>query len=398
MLKADAERRTMKKRLIILGSTGSVGTQTLEVVSRFRDRFEVVGLSTLGHLEEVVEQVRAFTPAVLAVTDSETATPARRLIDARRTTVLEGPDAMNQMIAGWECDLVVGATSGSAGLSPTLEAIRRGRDVALANKETLVKAGHLVMALAREKGVRILPIDSEHNAIFQCLAGQKIEAVRRILITCSGGPFLDYSAEQMEQVTVEEALSHPRWRMGPKVTVDSATLMNKGLEIIEGQHLFGVSIDRIEVVIHPESLCHSMVEFVDGSILAQLGPTDMRLPILNCLAWPERFHNPMQPLDLCAVGRLTFRRPDLDRFPSLAYAREAAKTGGTMPAVLNAANEVAVHCFIEGRIAFGDIPRLVRRVMDGHRARPDPSLENIEESDQWARQRAEEFALERSRC
>jgi len=385
----------MKKRVIILGSTGSIGTQTLEVIGQFRDRFEVVGLSTLGHLGDVVEQARTLGPQVIAISDSETAVSARRLIDTRQTTILEGPEAMNQMIAEWPCDMVVVATSGSAGLPPTLEAIRRGRDIALANKETLVKAGHLVVALARERGVRILPIDSEHNAIFQCLAGQKIEAVRRVLITCSGGPFLDYSLEQMDRVTVAEALNHPRWRMGPKVTVDSATLMNKGFEVIEGHHLFGVAIDQIEVVIHPESICHSMVEFVDGSILAQLGPTDMRVPILNCLAWPERLNSPMQPLDLCAVGRLTFRRPDLERFPSLSYAREAAKTGGTMPAVLNAANEVAVQRFIEGRVAFGDIPRMVRHAMDHHSVRLSPSLEEIEESDHWARERAEEFALDR---
>jgi len=387
----------MRKRIIILGSTGSIGTQTLDVVSQFRDRFEVVGLSTLGHLDDVVEQARAFTPSVVAISDAETAAPARQQIDTRRTAILEGPDAMNRLVAEWDCDMVVVATSGSAGLLPTLEAIRRGRDIALANKETLVKAGDLVMALTRRHGIRILPIDSEHNAIFQCLAGQKADAVRRILITCSGGPFLDYSAEQMNQATLADALRHPRWRMGPKITVDSATLMNKGFEVIEGRHLFGVDIDRIEVVIHPESICHSMVEFVDGSILAQLGPTDMRLPILNCLTWPERAANAMEPLDLCAIGRLTFRRPDLERFPALGYAREAAKVGGTMPAVLNAANEVAVGWFLEGRIAFGDIPRIVRHAMDGHRARPSPTLEEIEESDHWARERAEEFSLERVR-
>jgi len=383
----------MKKRIIILGSTGSIGTQTLDVVSRFRDRFEVVGLSTLGYLGDIVEQARVFAPKVVAISDLETATQAQRLIDTRRTTLLTGDEAMSQMIAGWECDMVVAATSGSVGLVPTLEAIERGRDIALANKETLVKAGHLVMALARKRGVRILPIDSEHNAIFQCLAGQKPESVRRILITCSGGPFLDFSLEQLERVTVADALNHPRWRMGPKITVDSATLMNKGFEVIEGHHLFGLDIDRIEVVIHPESVCHSMVEFVDGSILAQLGPTDMRLPILHCLTWPERVENDLEPLDLPAVGRLTFRRPDLDRFPALAYAREAAKTGGTMPAVLNAANEVAVRCFIDGRIAFGHIPRMVRCVMDRHTVFPSPSLEQIEEAHRWACEKAEEYAL-----
>ncbi|MBM3333865.1 1-deoxy-D-xylulose-5-phosphate reductoisomerase [Candidatus Sumerlaeota bacterium] len=384
-----------KKRIIILGSTGSIGAQTVEVVTHFADRFKVVGLSTLGYPEEIVEQVRTLEPSVVAIWDMETADIARRLIDTRQTVVLEGSDAMNEMIAGLECDLVVVATSGSAGLPPTLEAIRRGRTIALANKETLVKAGKLVMTLARECGVQILPIDSEHNAIFQCLAGQDIGSVRRILITCSGGPFLDYTPEQLARVTVADALSHPRWRMGPKVTVDSATLMNKGLEVIEGHHLFGVDIDQIEVVVHPESICHSMVEFDDGSILAQLGPTDMRLPILSCLAWPERFEGLIKPLDLCDVGQLTFRRPDLERFPSLAYAREAGKQGGTMPAALNAANEVAVGCFLEGRIAFGDIARTVRNVMDHHEARCDPSLGEIEESDRWARERAREFALGR---
>ncbi|MCX8038195.1 MAG: 1-deoxy-D-xylulose-5-phosphate reductoisomerase [Candidatus Sumerlaeia bacterium] len=385
----------MKKRIIILGSTGSIGTQTLDVISQYSERFAVVGLSTLGHGESFLRQIETFSPAVVAVSDEETAAVVRAQADLRRTALLAGPDAMTQMIAEWECDLVVAATSGSAGLCPTLEAIRRGCNIALANKETLVKAGQLVMALAREKGVHILPIDSEHNAIFQCLAGQRAQDVRRILITCSGGPFLNHTREQMERATVADALAHPRWRMGPKITVDSATLMNKGLEVIEGHHLFGLDIDRIEVIIHPESIVHSMVEFVDGSVLAQLGPTDMRLPILNCLAWPERLPSTMEPLDLCEVGRLTFREPDEERFPALGYAREAARRGGTLPAVLNAANEVAVRCFLDERISFGDIARLIRRVMDGHQTISNPTLEQIEESDQEARRRAEEYALAR---
>jgi len=386
----------MRKRIIILGSTGSIGTQTLEVIRQFPDRFEVIGLSTLARVGLLAEQVREFAPQVVAIGSPEAAARAEHLTGSGKTTLLAAPDGLTRMVAEWECDLVVVATTGSVGLAPTLEAIKQGRDIALANKETLVKAGHLVMALARKQGVRILPIDSEHNAIFQCLAGQKPHAVRRILITCSGGPFLDCSLEQLNQVTVAEALNHPRWRMGPKVTVDSATLMNKGFEVIEGHHLFEIEIDRIEVVIHPESICHSMVEFVDGSVLAQLGPTDMRLPILYCLSWPDRLENTIEPLDLCSVGQLTFRRPDLARFPALGYAREAATIGGTMPAVLNAANEVAVQCFLDGRIAFGDIPRVLRSVMDRHSARRAPTLEEIETADQWARDRAEEFALAKS--
>jgi len=386
----------MKKKITILGSTGSIGTQTLDVVRNHPDRFEIVGLSAFGRIEMLAEQAAEFHPQAVAIADRESAARARDLLGAKGAAVLEGPEGLAALAADWECDIVVVATSGSAGLRPTLEAIRRGRTIALANKETLVKAGRLVMSLARENNVRILPIDSEHNAIFQCLAGNDTRTVRRILITGSGGPFLDWPRERMEKITVADALNHPRWNMGPKVTVDSATLMNKGFEVIECHHLFGIEIERIEVVIHPESICHSMVEFIDGSIIAQLGPTDMRMPILNCLAWPERLESSLEPLDLYEVGRLTFRRPDLERFPALGYAREAAAIGGTMPAVLNAANEIAVRRFLDGRIAFGDIARTVRYVMDRHEVRRDPSLEEIEEADNWARREAEEFALARS--
>lgn len=383
----------MKKRIIILGSTGSIGTQALQIVDEMRDRFEIVGLSSRSRVKALAEQVAQFAPRAVAIGDPAAATELRRYVDPRATAIFEGEAGLVRLIDECECDLVVVATSGSVGLSPTLQAIERGRDIALANKETLVKAGRLVMERARACGARILPIDSEHNAIFQCLAGHSAGAVRRILITGSGGPFLDCPLERLDTVTVAEALDHPRWAMGPKVTVDSATLMNKGFEVIEGHHLFGIDIDRIEVVIHPESIVHSMVEFVDGSILGQLGPTDMRLPILYCLAWPERLPNALEPLDLCAVGRLTFQPPDLERFPCLAYAREAARTGGTMPAVLNAANELAVRRFLDGRIAFGDIARMVRDAMDHHQVEGDPSLDQIEDADRWARLRAEEFAL-----
>jgi 1-deoxy-D-xylulose-5-phosphate reductoisomerase len=383
----------MRKRIIILGSTGSIGTQALQVAGEFRDRFEVVGLATLGRLDLIVEQARAFAPKAVAISDPQLAEQARGLIDLHQTTILSGAEPMLALIADYECDLVVAATSGSVGLAPTLMAIELERDIALANKETLVKAGRLVMTMAERRGVDILPIDSEHNAIFQCLAGHGRDAIRRILITGSGGPFLDRTGERLEHASVAEALHHPRWQMGPKITVDSATLMNKGFEIIEGHYLFGVPIDRIDVIIHPESIVHSMVEFVDGSILAQLGVTDMRLPILNCLAWPERLKNTITRLDLCEIGQLTFREPDLDRFPMLGYAREAVQAGGTMPAVLNAANEVAVRGFLDGRIAFGEIARTVRRVMAQHQVVPDPTLDRIEEADQWARIRAEEYAL-----
>jgi len=383
----------MRKRITVLGSTGSIGTQTLQIAHEFRHRFEIVGLASLGRVETLVEQVQGFTPRAVAVSDPAAAALVRGRIDTNHTEVLSGPEALTNLVAAYECDMVVVATSGSVGLGPTLEAIELGRDIALANKETLVKAGHIVMRLAERRGVDILPIDSEHNAIFQCLAGHSREAVRRILITGSGGPFLHYTREQLERVAVAEALNHPRWQMGRKITVDSATLMNKGFEVIEGHHLFGLPIERIDVIIHPESVCHSMVEFADGSILAQLGPTDMRLPILNCLAWPERLPNTIQRLDLASIGQLTFMEPDLERFPALGYAREAASRGGTMPAVLNAANEVAVQSFLDGRIAFADIARTVRCVMDRHEALADPSLEQLEEADQWARVRAEEHAL-----
>ena len=384
------------KRLAILGSTGSIGRSTLSVVERYPDRFEVATLAAGNNVETALEQALRWKPHVLSLANESDADAIRtqlRTAGHADIEVVHGAPGTVRVATHPDVDFVVSAIVGVSGLEATYEAVRAGKVVGLANKECLVVAGELIVAEARKQGKPLLPIDSEHNAVHQCLRGGRMEEVARIWLTASGGPFLKTPKSEFASITVEQALNHPTWKMGKRITIDSATLMNKGFEVIEGHHLFGIPIDRIEVVIHPESICHSMVEFADGSILAQLGQTDMRLPILNCLTWPERFASPLAPLDLAAVGQLTFERPDLERFPCLVYAREAAKAGGTMPAVLNAANEAAVGAFIAGRIGFMDIPRMVRYVMDHHTVRPDPSLEQIEESHHWALERAEEFAL-----
>lgn len=383
----------MAREIVILGSTGSIGRQALQVVEEFPDRFKVRGLAAGRNWRLLLEQTVCFRPAAVALMAEE---DARQLTGALprgvRPEVYWGAGGMERLAAMEGADTVLTAVTGAAGLKPTLTAIEAGKDIALANKETLVAAGEIVVERAGKRGVRLLPVDSEHSAIWQCLDGRA--GVRRIVLTASGGPFRRYSREALAAVTPEAALDHPTWRMGPKITVDSATLMNKGLEVIEAHWLFGVDYDNIKVLVHPQSVVHGMVEFADGSVLASLGITDMRLPILYALSYPERLENALPRLDLVGVGPLTFEDPDMERFPCLRLALLAGRTGGTMPAVLNAANEVAVAAFLNGRISFTGIPAVIERVLAIHSVTKKPDLDKIISADAWARNSAEEIIKE----
>jgi 1-deoxy-D-xylulose-5-phosphate reductoisomerase len=370
------------KRISILGSTGSIGTQTLEIVDRFPDRLEVAALAAGRNVELLIQQAKQFRPERVSVQREQDLARVRDALSG--TGVQVGTDACE--VARADADLVVGAFVGSAGLRPVVEALRNGTDVALANKEVLVMAGELVLAEARLHGARIRPLDSEHVAIHQCLAGQPERGVKRVCLTASGGPFRQASPGELAAATPDEALAHPNWDMGSKITIDSATLMNKGFEVIEARWLFDLEPDRIDVVIHPESIVHSMVEFVDGTWLAQLGIPDMRGPIAYALAMPERLPLPdLAPLDLAALGALHFEAPDHERFPSLGLARDALATGGVAPAVLNAANEIAVEAFLARRIRFTAIAELAEKVLRGQGGRPAPDLEAILAADRRAR-------------
>ena len=370
------------KRICILGSTGSIGENTLRVIGDWPDRFQVVGLSAHRSARRLAEQAAAFNvPNVCLADGGLPETPP----GVERT--FHGDAGLVDLLDACAPDLVVVATVGYAGLSPTLRTIEMGATVALANKEVLVTAGELVMERARRAGVTILPIDSEHNAIFQCLNGGDASPLRRIILTASGGPFRGRTRDELASVTLREALNHPTWNMGPKITIDSATLMNKGFEVIEVHHLFAQPVDKIEVVVHPQSLIHGMIEYLDGSMIAQMGVTDMYLPIANVLSYPERLRNDrFEPLDLAAVGEVTFEKPDLEAFPCLRYACDAVRTGGTYPTVLNAANETAVQLFLKEEIRFLDIPGLIRAAMDAHASVTQPDLDAIAEADRWARE------------
>lgn len=374
------------KRLAILGSTGSIGAQTLDVVRALPGHFQVVALSGGRNLELLRQQIEEFRP-LLAYSSAEGAAAALAGAGVRISP-------LEEIVTNGRVDLVVMAISGSPALSPTLAALRAGKTVALASKEALVMAGALVMREAREHGVQLLPVDSEHSAIWQCIQGEVgRDEIAKVYLTASGGAFRDLSREQLEQVTPEEALRHPTWRMGKKVTIDSATLMNKGLEVIEAHWLFDLPFDRIDVVMHRESIVHSLVEFVDGSVKAQLGVPDMRLPIQYALTYPSRLPNEELPrLDLASVGPLTFNDVDLGRYPCLRLALEAALAGGTATTVLNAADEVAVERFLAGAIRFLDIPHLVEKMLERHQPVADPSIEMILETDAWARVQASKLA------
>jgi len=381
-----------RKRLIIFGSTGSIGKRTLDVARDFRAAFEIVALSASQSASLLEAQIEEFRPQAACLADERLQAEAARIASRAGVPVFCGAEGLMRLAREFPADLAVVATVGFAGLMPSLAALEAGCDLALANKEVLVAAGQIVTRRAAERGVRILPIDSEHNAVFQCLGGAKPDCVRRIILTASGGPFRRMPKEDLARVTVEQALAHPTWSMGPKITIDSSTLMNKGFEVIEAHYLFRIPISRIEVVIHPESAIHSMVEYLDGSILAQMGPTDMYLPIQNVLTYPRRLPNAFQPLDFARLGSLNFEAPDMDRFPALRLAFEAAKAAGTAPAALNAANEVAVARFLRREIRYLDIPAIIADVLEAHTNTPEPALDDIHAVDRWARERATQYA------
>jgi 1-deoxy-D-xylulose-5-phosphate reductoisomerase len=382
------------KKIVLLGSTGSIGANTLQLAADFPDRFEVVGLTAGSNNDKLLAQIRRFRPRVAALADAAAAERLRRQCRSRRDLkdlkieILSGMEGLVRTATLDEADIVVSAIVGSAGLVPTLEAIRAKKPIALANKESLVMAGSIVQQEARRQGVAILPVDSEHSAIFQSLSGQRRVDVRRLILTASGGPLLDLPLKKRRTIKPAQALKHPTWRMGAKITIDSATLMNKGLEVIEARWLFDILPDRIDVVIHRQSIIHSMVEYRDGSVIAQMGIPDMRGPLAYALNYPERLPLGLPSLDLTKVKSLTFEPPDLKKFPCLGYAYEALKTGGTMPAVLNAANELAVGAYLSGRIGFLEIARLIRKTMDGHVPQAVKSLEDVLEADRWGRERA----------
>jgi 1-deoxy-D-xylulose-5-phosphate reductoisomerase len=350
------------KRLLILGSTGSIGTQALDVVGRAGDEFEIVGLSAGTAHEDLIAQARAHGVKRIALSDPDAAARAAEAWTSGET--LAGPEGLVRLVAESDADLVLNAIVGSAGLGPTIVALTEGIDVALANKESLVVGGELVTALAEATGAQLIPVDSEHSALHQLIAGERAGTVDRLVITASGGPFRGRTRAEMEGVTVEQALAHPTWAMGGKITIDSATLMNKGLEVIEAHHLFGTPYERIDVVVHAQSIVHAMVSLIDGATLAHMGHPDMRVPIAYALHHPERVEVPVPRLDLAQVGALTFEPPDLEAFPALRRAREAATEGGTGPCVLNAANEVAVHAFLGGRMGFMGIPAVIEQTLE----------------------------------
>lgn len=379
------------KRLAILGSTGSIGRNVLRVVEQFPDEFSVVALTAGRNTDLLGEQLKRFSPQVAVVLDDVLARQLRKvLVPGDHVEILHGADGYEAAATLRSADLVVSAMVGSAGLLPTLAAIEHGKTVALANKESLVMAGEVLTQTAREKGVAIIPIDSEHSAIFQCLAGHRREDLKQILLTASGGPFLDKPTDDLDDITPEVALRHPTWDMGPKVTIDSATLMNKGLEVIEARWLFDVPLERIQVVIHPESIIHSMVVYRDGSVMAQLALPDMRIPIAYALSYPERLDLGLSSPDLFKLGVLTFREPDLEKFACLALAIQACRLGKTYPAVLSAANEVAVRAFLDRRIGFGHIAETIKETLAKHVPVPKPGLSDILSADTWARRTAEE--------
>ncbi|MBM3289037.1 MAG: 1-deoxy-D-xylulose-5-phosphate reductoisomerase [Candidatus Hydrogenedentes bacterium] len=376
---------TARRRVTILGSTGSIGTSALDVVRHYPDRLEVVGLAAHSNVDLLADQVREFRPRHVAVADRGAARRLAGLLPD--VAIAAGPEGLEE-IAGAPADVVLCGMVGAAGLKPVLSAIAAGNAIALANKEPLVMAGPLIMERARARGVHVLPVDSEHNAIFQCLQGHRVEDVQCIHLTASGGPFYGTPRESLAGVTPAQATRHPTWNMGAKISVDSATLMNKGLEVVEAMWLFGLPLEKVAVVIHPQSIVHSLVEFTDGSILAHLGLTNMKFPIQYALTWPDRVPEPMGRLDLTTMRELTFAKPDFAEFPCLAYAMEAAHTGGTAPAILNAANESAVAAFCKGQIEFLRISDVVRGVMDDCPVAQDVTLESVLEADGLARERA----------
>lgn len=375
------------KKITVLGSTGSIGRSTLDVIARNRDLFRVVALTAGKNIKLFEKQIRAFKPEVVAVADQKTADALSKKV--RGIDILAGPEGINKVAGYAGSDMVISSIVGAAGLMPTVAAIEAKKTVGLANKEALVMAGEIVMKTAAKKKVRIIPVDSEHSAVFQCIGEHRPDQISRIILTASGGPFVNRTRKDLKHITTHDALQHPNWSMGRKISIDSATLMNKGLEVIEACWLFDLPCESVDVLIHPQSIVHSLVEFRDRSCLAQMSLPDMRGPIAYALSYPQRVKDPIAGLRLEQVGTLTFKQPDHKTFPCLSYAYEAIREGGTMPCVLNAANEVAVNAFLQDRIGFTSIPAVIRKTVDRHHVRPASSLDAVLEADQWARETAE---------
>ncbi len=369
------------KKIAILGSTGSIGTQTLEVARNNGD-LEITALAAGSNIDLLERQIREFRPPLAAVWTEEKAKELRIRTADLDVKIVSGMEGLLEVAAQPESEILVTAIVGMIGIRPTIAAMKAGKDIALANKETLVTAGHIIMSLAKEKGIRILPVDSEHSAIFQCLNGENRVQLKKILLTASGGPFRGKKKEELKNVQVEDALKHPNWHMGRKITIDSATLVNKGLEMMEARWLFGVEPDNIQIVVQPKSIIHSMVEFVDGAVIAQLGTPDMKLPIQYALYYPERRYLPGDRLDFWTLGQITFEKPDMENFPGLRLAFDAAAAGGSLPTVYNAANERAVAMFLEKKIGFLEIPEIIQSCMEAHRVIPDPTVEQILETEE----------------
>lgn len=378
------------KSIAILGSTGSIGLNTLDIVRRHASQFRVSVLAAKTNSGKLFEQAKEFRPDLVCLFDADKAGDLEKKLKRLNIRFVTGEAGLSEAAAYKKTDQVVFAIVGGVGLKPLFAAVRSKKQVAVANKEPLVMAGALLMQESRKYGVSVFPIDSEHSAVWQCLEGYGMKSIKKLILTSSGGPFRTRRGS-LDKVAVADALNHPKWKMGPKITVDSATLMNKGLEVIEAANLFGLSADRIEVLIHPEAIVHGMIEFSDGSHLAHLGITDMRLPIQYALSYPDRLSNHLPELDLVKIGALHFARPDFKRFPCLQWGYEASRTGGTLPAVLNAANEVAVECFLNRSISFGEIARVIGKVMKAHRVRSGSSLPDILDADQWAREQARSY-------
>ncbi len=379
------------RSLTILGSTGSIGLSTLDVVRQHPEKFSISCLAAGQDVTVLAEQIKEFMPDAVSVKDAESAKKLEALLEDYKPEIFYGVEGASTIASADGSDMVVSAIVGAAGLVPTVNAIKAGKHIALANKETLVVAGQLVSDLVKKHNVRLLPVDSEHSAIFQSLEGHRTEDVERIILTASGGPFRNTSAEELKNVKLEQALKHPQWSMGAKITIDSATMMNKGLEVIEAHWLFNMPAEKIGVVVHPQSIIHSMVEYIDGCVIAQLGSPDMRAPIAYALSYPERCESGIQKLDLIKIGTLTFEEPDMVRFPALSLAFDALKAGRTYPAVLNAANEIAVAAFLDKKIGFTDIAATVDKTMQAHQAYTPVELDEYLQADRWARETAQKF-------
>jgi 1-deoxy-D-xylulose-5-phosphate reductoisomerase len=374
------------KKITILGSTGSIGCSALDVIGKNPERFQVVALSAGKNIKLLKQQIEKFQPKVVAVSTKESALNLREALNSKsRVKIFYDEEGLKEIASFPSADIVISAISGSAGLMPTLAAIEAGKDIALANKETMVMAGEIVTKRAIKKRVKIVPVDSEHSAIFQCLQGNKRQNLRRIILTASGGPFLNFTRNELKKVSLNQTLRHPNWKMGKKITIDSASMMNKGLEVIEAKWLFNIDISDIDVLIHPQSMVHSLVEFIDGAFLAQMGIPDMKIPIAYALTYPERIINDLPTLNIVKTGNLEFSNPDIKKFPCLGLAYAAGLCGGTAPVVLNAADEVAVSAFIKKKIRFIDLPKIIEKILVLHNSINNPSLDDILQVDLWAR-------------